>query len=521
MAGAAPRTTAAQEHAAAEEAVAARSGVAGRLAASAKRAWASPRSMYARVDDRSQACTAQVKMPRPARTICADARPGLHGVQSPQAMRRAHQRPASPRVPRRRRPRPALSVTSAASRRPPRRAARWRAHSAARIVTVSGRRAGRGGHRGHGRRARRADRPGAATRSRRGGSAGAASRRRHRRTAARGRSSRPPAPAHRGRGEWRRRGAEAARPGAAGRRGRGSGCRATPPGSSRWTSGSSCGGPPSGPITSVPGISSGRTFRITSPSRPGRPRWRLARSTFLPFTNTPLALPVSRMVMPVRAPPPAPRGGASTWRRSRRGRRRDRGRGPRRCPGARPRGTGPAGSRTSNRKRASVRARCSASASGFWHGRGFGSHESLRARSRLGGPRQGVASRRMITSDRAATRGAAGRGHGDPGRRRGRRGPRAAAGLRARGLRGDARPGGPRAAPRRRWPRGSRTSSASWSARCRRATQLYKGLPGIHVGRAQPGRGGLGPGGPGDGLPAGDHDRRDAHRRTRPSSSRA
>src|SRR5262249_24383860 len=54
----------------------------------------------------------------------------------------------------------------------------------------------------------------------------------------------------------------------------------------------------SGAMITVPGISSGRTFRTTSPTRMTSPGCRAARSTFLPFTKTPLALPASRMASP-------------------------------------------------------------------------------------------------------------------------------------------------------------------------------------------------------------------------------
>ena len=54
----------------------------------------------------------------------------------------------------------------------------------------------------------------------------------------------------------------------------------------------------SGLIMSVPGISSGSTFRTTSPSRITSPSRSAARSTFLSLTNTPFALPASRTTIP-------------------------------------------------------------------------------------------------------------------------------------------------------------------------------------------------------------------------------
>ncbi len=101
-------------------------------------------------------------------------------------------------------------------------------------------------------------------------------------------------------GAWPRRG-NGTRPGALGRRGR-AGERPLRARGAAW--GSRSGGAAdsssisSGPMTTVPVIASGSTFRITSPTRTRSSGSREERSTRLPFTKTPLALPVSRMVRP-------------------------------------------------------------------------------------------------------------------------------------------------------------------------------------------------------------------------------
>src|SRR6185436_14946927 len=53
-----------------------------------------------------------------------------------------------------------------------------------------------------------------------------------------------------------------------------------------------------GPMMIVPGTSSGSTVRATSPRRTRSPGRSVVRSAFWPLTNTPLALPVSRMTRP-------------------------------------------------------------------------------------------------------------------------------------------------------------------------------------------------------------------------------
>ena len=132
----------------------------------------------------------------------------------------------------------------------------------------------------------------------------------------------------------------------------------------------------------------------------------------------------------------------------------------------------------------------------------------------------GVASRRMITADPQRRAARLAELHGGARAPRARRGPRAAPGLRARRLRGDARPRRARPVRRRRWPRASWTTSASWSARCRPPPSSTG--PARHPrGGAQPGRGGRVQAGAG-GRAARRRSR--SSRRTpstRPSSSRA